>query len=42
MQAQSWRECFVFFKHEDAGKGPRMATQLVELLAGNSLAAKAA
>jgi uncharacterized protein YecE (DUF72 family) len=34
MESQNWRECFVFFKHEDAGKGPRMATQLLEILAG--------
>lgn len=35
MQAQDWRECFVFFKHEDAGRGPQMATRLLELLAGD-------
>ncbi len=33
MQAQSWRDCFVFFKHEDAGKGPQLASRLLELLA---------
>ena len=33
MQSQNWRDCFVFFKHEDAGKGPRMASRLLELLA---------
>ncbi len=36
MQAQGWRECFVFFKHEDAGAGPRMASRLLELLAKGS------
>lgn len=28
-----WRETFVFFKHEDAGKGPRMAKRFLELAA---------
>lgn len=26
-----WREAFVFFKHEDAGKGPRLAKKFLEL-----------
>jgi uncharacterized protein YecE (DUF72 family) len=41
MKAQAWRDCFVFFKHEDAGKGPQMASRLLELLAkkGSSSAA---
>jgi uncharacterized protein YecE (DUF72 family) len=34
MRAQNWRECFVFFKHEDAGTGPQFATRLLNLLAG--------
>lgn len=29
--AQPWTECFVFFKHEDAGTGPRLAAQFTEL-----------
>ena len=33
MEAQAWRDCFVFFKHEDAGKGPQMASRLLEVLA---------
>jgi uncharacterized protein YecE (DUF72 family) len=33
MQTQPWRDCFVYFKHEDAGTGPRMASRLLELLA---------
>jgi uncharacterized protein YecE (DUF72 family) len=33
MRAQAWRDCFVFFKHEDAGKGPQMASRLLEVLA---------
>lgn len=29
--AQAWEECFVFFKHEDAGVGPRLARDLLDL-----------
>jgi uncharacterized protein YecE (DUF72 family) len=32
MGARAWRECFVFFKHEDAGKGPQFASRLLEIL----------
>ncbi len=32
IRAQNWREVFVFFKHEDAGTGPRLAARLVEML----------
>ncbi len=32
-QAMGWREAFVFFKHEDAGKGPAMAGRFRELFA---------
>ena len=32
MKAQAWRDCFVFFKHEDTGTGPKLAARLVELL----------
>ena len=31
IQTQSWREAFVFFKHEDEGNGPRLAQRLSEL-----------
>ena len=31
MRKQDWREAFVFFKHEDEGKGPQMAKRLQEL-----------
>ena len=31
VRAQSWREAFVFFKHEDEGKGPQLAARLIEL-----------
>jgi uncharacterized protein YecE (DUF72 family) len=30
LRKQSWRDAFVFFRHEDTGKGPRMAKQLQE------------
>jgi hypothetical protein len=30
---QGWRDAFVFFKHEDEGKGPQMAKRFVELSA---------
>ena len=31
--AQEWSEAFVFFKHEDAGAGPRLAGRFIELAA---------
>jgi uncharacterized protein YecE (DUF72 family) len=33
MKAQAWQDCFVFFKHEDEGRGPKLASRLLELLA---------
>ena len=33
VQEQDWRDAFVFFKHEDEGKGPRMAQRFLELAA---------
>ena len=33
VRAQPWERAFVFFKHEDAGKGPAMAAQFVAALA---------
>jgi hypothetical protein len=27
--ADDWRDTFVYFKHEDEGKGPEFAAQLV-------------
>jgi uncharacterized protein YecE (DUF72 family) len=32
IQDQPWKEAFVFFKHEDAGKGPQFATRFLELV----------
>lgn len=32
MQGQACKDVFVFFKHEDEAKGPRMAVRLMELL----------
>jgi uncharacterized protein YecE (DUF72 family) len=29
VRAQDWDECFVFFKHEDAGTGPRLAGEFL-------------
>jgi uncharacterized protein YecE (DUF72 family) len=34
LAAQDWREAFVFFKHEDAGAGPKLAARFLELAAG--------
>ncbi len=31
VRAQPWEEAYVFFKHEDAGAGPRMARRFLEL-----------
>ncbi len=31
VHAQSWREAFVFFKHEEAGTGPKLAARFMEL-----------
>ncbi|MEM1246390.1 MAG: DUF72 domain-containing protein [Acidobacteriota bacterium] len=31
---QKWSEAFVFFKHEDAGAGPRLAQEFAELASG--------
>ena len=42
MRAQRWGDAFVFFKHEDAGKGPAMATQLLDILAVGTRPARAA
>ena len=33
VRAQPWERAFVFFKHEDAGKGPAMAARFVSALA---------
>jgi uncharacterized protein YecE (DUF72 family) len=31
VQEQEWRDAFVFFKHEDEGKGPQFAKRFLEL-----------
>ena len=31
IRAQPWQDAFVFFKHEDAGTGPRLGARLIEL-----------
>jgi uncharacterized protein YecE (DUF72 family) len=33
VQEHDWREAFIFFKHEDEGKGPQMARRFLELAA---------
>jgi uncharacterized protein YecE (DUF72 family) len=33
VQSQAWDQAFVFFKHEDAGAGPKMATEFLSLKA---------
>lgn len=32
IQSQPWKECYVFFKHEETGSGPRFAARLLELV----------
>lgn len=34
--AQPWDEVFVFFKHEDAGKGPALAARLIDRLGADA------
>ena len=31
VREQDWRDVFVFFKHEDEGKGPQLAKRFLEL-----------
>ena len=31
VREQGWKDGFVFFKHEDEGKGPQMAKRFLEL-----------
>jgi len=31
IQQQNWRDAFIFFKHEEEGKGPQMAKRFLEL-----------
>lgn len=31
MKAQDWKTTFVFFKHEDEGTGPRLASEFIDL-----------
>ena len=33
-RAQAWHQAFVFFKHEDAGTGPRLAKEFAEAFGG--------
>ena len=36
MREQAWKDCFVYFKHEDTGTGPKLGAKLLELLAEGS------
>ena len=31
-QESNWRDVFIYFKHEEAGIGPKLASQMKELL----------
>ena len=31
LRSQDWDEAYVFFKHEDAGAGPKLAARFIEL-----------
>lgn len=33
VQDQDWKDAYVFFKHEDEGKGPKLAARFIELCA---------
>ena len=33
VRQQDWQEAFVFFKHEEAGRGPQLAKRFIELAA---------
>jgi uncharacterized protein YecE (DUF72 family) len=33
LKAQRWRDCFVFFKHEDTAQGTQLAARLLDILA---------
>ena len=33
VQEQDWQDAYVFFKHEDEGKGPKLAARFIELCA---------
>jgi uncharacterized protein YecE (DUF72 family) len=33
LRSQAWRDAYVFFKHEEAGAGPKLALKLLELAA---------
>ncbi len=35
IEDQAWERAFLFFKHEEAGAGPRMALRFLELALAN-------
>ena len=39
-QAATWQDAFVYFKHEDAGKGPEFARAFVEILSARGVSVR--
>ena len=39
IREQPWREAFVFMKHEEEGRGPKLAARLIEILRGQGVMA---
>ncbi|HEX4129109.1 MAG TPA: DUF72 domain-containing protein [Pirellulales bacterium] len=39
INALPWQDCFVFFKHEDEGKGPKLAERLLDIMSQRAEAA---
>ena len=37
IRGQKWKDAFIFFKHEDTGKGPRFAARFIELAAASEI-----
>jgi len=33
LTALGWKDCYIFFKHEDAGTGPKLAARFLKLAA---------
>ena len=37
-QREQWRDIFIYFKHEEAGIGPKLAAEMIEMLSGQTAA----
>jgi len=37
IRRQKWKDAFIFFKHEDTGKGPQFAAKFIELAAASEI-----